>query len=268
MRQSRIAACTASLLLAAACAFADPATAEVPQTAAAEYVALGDSYSAGVGAGAYLPSGTGCKRSSRAYPVLWAEVHSPSSFSFAACNGARASDVLTDQLDRLGARTRLVTLTVGGSDSGFATVMTVCALGGGTRCASAVSSARATMDGPLAENLNRLYTTIRNRAPSAHVVVLGYPHLYHLRGACVVGLPEAQRSAINAAVDHLNEVIAKRAVDHGFTFADVTGTFAGHEICSSRPWLHSVDVLAITESYHPTAPGQSLGYLPVLSRVT
>ncbi len=40
------------------------------------------------------------------------------------------------------------------------------------------------MDGSLAANLDRLYTAIRNRAPAARVVVLGYPHLYHLQGAC------------------------------------------------------------------------------------
>ncbi|KUM93833.1 lipase [Streptomyces cellostaticus] len=239
-----------------------------PRTVAAGYVALGDSYSAGVGAGDYLSSGTDCKRSSRAYPVLWAEAHAPSSFVFAACNGARASDVLADQLGPLSARTGLVTLTVGGSDTGFATVMTSCALGGTTGCLSAVSSARATMDGPLADNLDRLYSAIRGRAPAAHVVVLGYPHLYQLRGTCVVGLADTERAAVNDAVDHLNTVIAQRAADHGFTFADVRAAFAGHEICSPSPWLHSVDLLAITESYHPTAPGQSLGYLPALTDAT
>ncbi|MEU6671759.1 SGNH/GDSL hydrolase family protein [Streptomyces sp. NPDC046727] len=269
MRPSRTAAVAASLLLSAGCAFVDPATAEVaPRTVAAGYVALGDSYSSGAGAGDYLPSaGKNCKRSSRAYPVLWAEAHRPSSFSFLACNGAGTGEVLSEQLGPLGARTRLVSLTVGGTDSGFATVMTSCALGG-TPCRSAVSRARTAMDGPLARNLDRLYSVIRNRAPAARVVVLGYPHLYHLRGSCALGLPEVERAAINDAVDHLNEVIAQRAADHGFTFADVTSAFAGHEICSSRPWLHGVDVLAITESYHPTAPGQSFGYLPALDRAS
>jgi lysophospholipase L1-like esterase len=269
MRQSRISAGACSLLLAAACAFADPATAQVaPRQAATGYVALGDSYSAGVGAGDYLSSGKECKRSSRAYPVLWAEAHAPSSFSFAACNGARASDVLTEQLGHLSARTGLVTLTVGGSDAGFATVMTTCALGGNTRCLAAVAGARDTMDGPLARDLDRLYAAIRDRAPAAHVVVLGYPHLYQLKGTCVLGLADPDRAAVNGAVDHLNEVIAKGAAEYGFTFADVTAAFAGHEICSASPWLRAVDVLAITESYHPTAPGQSLGYLPVLTRVS
>jgi hypothetical protein len=81
-----------------------------------------------------------------------------------------------------------------------------------------------------------------------------------------VGLSEAERTAINKAADHLNAVTAKRAADHGFTFADVTQAFTGHEICSTgTAWLHSVNLLNIGESYHPTAAGQSGGYLPALT---
>src|SRR3954451_21627692 len=102
MRQSRIASGSSSLLLAAACTLAGPATTEAtPNTAATGYVALGDSYSAGVGAGSYLTSGADCLRSSRAYPVLWAAAHAPSSFSFTACDRARTSDVMASQLGPL-----------------------------------------------------------------------------------------------------------------------------------------------------------------------
>ncbi|MQY32491.1 Lipase 1 [Streptomyces sp. RB17] len=232
------------------------------------YVALGDSYSAGLGAGDYLPTGTNCKRSSRAYPVLWASAHKVTSFAFPACNHARTSDVLSGQLGALGAGTRLVTLTVGGMDAGFAGVMTTCALGGTSRCLSAVADARTAVDRSLGDSLDRLYSAIRDRAPAARVVVLGYPHLYRLRGTCEIGLQDSARAALNDGVDHLDALIARRAAAHGFTFADVRPAFAGHEICSRSPWLHSVDVLAPTESYHPTSPGQSHGYLPVLDRVS
>jgi len=40
----------------------------------------------------------------------------------------------------------------------------------------------------------------------------------------------------------------------------------GHEICDSGSWLHSVDILSISSSYHPTASGQIQGYQPVFSR--
>ncbi|MEU0007189.1 SGNH/GDSL hydrolase family protein [Streptomyces sp. NPDC006314] len=265
MRRSRIASSASAFLLAAACAFAGPTRAPAaPSRAALDYVALGDSYSAGVGAGSYVSSGTGCLRSRRAYPVLWAAAHA-SSFSFTACNGAGTSDVLAKQLGPLSPRTDLVSISVGGSDSGYAGVMATCVLPGTTACKSAVTRAHSVMDGALPANLDRLYSAIRTKAPAARVVVLGYPHFYQLHGACRGGLHDTERAALNEAVDHLNSVIAKRAAEHGFTFADVRTAFTGHEICSSSPWLRSVDWLNLTESYHPTASGQSLGYLPLLA---
>ncbi|MFI5977475.1 SGNH/GDSL hydrolase family protein [Streptomyces sp. NPDC051452] len=266
MRRSRIVSCASAFLVAvAASAFTGPATAPAaPRATALDYVALGDSYSAGVGAGDYVTSDAACFRSSRAYPVLWAATHA-SSFSFTACNGARTTDVLAEQLGPLDARTDLVSISVGGSDSGYGRVMATCVLPGTSACLSAVTRARSYMDGVLPANLDRLYSAIRAKAPGAHVVVLGYPHFYQVRGTCQGGLHSEERSALNAAVDHLNGVIAGRATAHGFTFADVRTVFTGHEICSSSPWLRSVEWLNLTESYHPTASGQALGYLPLLT---
>ncbi|MFC3572351.1 SGNH/GDSL hydrolase family protein [Streptomyces yaanensis] len=266
MRQSRITACISSLLLAAACTVTGATTAQAaPEARATGYVALGDSYSAGVGAGSYLGSSVECLRSSQSYPALWAAAHAPSSFTFTACNGARTSDVMAGQLGALSTRTGLVSITVGGSDSGFSDVMMTCVLRGHSACLSAVAKARSYMDAALPGNLDRLYTAIRRKAPAARVVVLGYPHLYKLHGTCSAGLSDSERSAINNAVDHLNGVIAKRVADHGFTFGDVRSAFSGHEICSSSPWMRSVNWLAVTESYHPTALGQSRGYLRVFT---
>ncbi|MBX7546836.1 SGNH/GDSL hydrolase family protein [Streptomyces sp. NPDC004232] len=269
MRHTRMAACCSALLLATACLATAPATAQgAPRTPAPGYVALGDSYSSGVGAGDYLPGRTECKRSSRSYPMLWAAAHHAASFAFPACNGAKVGDVLTGQLGALGPGTRLVTLTVGGSDVGFGSAMAICALGGPVPCLAAVSQARAVMADALPHGLDRLYSAIRDRAPAARVVVLGYPHLYHLKGTCRSGLQDAERAAIDSAVDRLDAVIAGRAAGHGFSFADVRDAFAGHEICSRSPWLHSVDPFALTESYHPTAPGQARGYFPALDRLS
>ncbi|MFE3636695.1 SGNH/GDSL hydrolase family protein [Streptomyces sp. NPDC059168] len=266
MRKSRTASWAAALLLAAAGTLAGPAaTAAAPGIAATGYVALGDSYSAGVGAGSYLTAAPRCLRSSLSFPALWAAAHSPSSFSFTACDGAKTTDVLKNQLGPLGPRTGLVTVTAGGRDAGFTTVMAACVLGGAGMCRSAVAKARAATNGALPGELDRLYSAIRGRAPAARVVVLGYPRLYRLHGSCSGGLPDTERSALNDASDHLNRVIAARAAAHGFTFVDVRKVFDGHEICSSEPWLHSVDWLDLGESYHPTAAGQSLGYLPRLT---
>jgi lysophospholipase L1-like esterase len=257
-----------SLVVATALALTGAAAAQASgQAAATGYVALGDSYSSGVGAGSYISSSGDCKRSTKAYPSLWAAANSPSSFSFTACSGARTSDVLANQLSPLGSGTGLVSISVGGNDAGFSDVMTTCVLQSDSACVARVNTAKAYVDSTLPARLDSVYSAISDRAPSAQVVVLGYPRFYQLSGSCLAGLSETERAAINGAADHLNSAIAKRAADHGFTFGDVRPTFTGHEICSGSAWLHSVNWLNIGESYHPTAAGQSGGYLPVLDSV-
>src|SRR5215469_16171897 len=81
------------------------------------YVALGDSYSSGLGAGNF--SDGSCDERSNAYPVLWHNSHG-GSFTNATCSGATTSDVLNSQLSGLSASTTLVTMTIGGNDVGFA----------------------------------------------------------------------------------------------------------------------------------------------------
>lgn len=140
--------------------------------------------------------------------------------------------------------------------------MTTCVLQSEANCVARVNTARAYVDNTLPAQLDSVYNAISAKAPAAQVVVVGYPRFYQLNGTCVVGMTEKERAAINGAADHLNTLLAKRAADRGYRFADVTATFTGHEICSPASWLHSVNWTNIGESYHPTAQGQSGGYLP------
>ncbi|MFH9422307.1 SGNH/GDSL hydrolase family protein [Streptomyces sp. NPDC017529] len=263
MRLSRCAATMSAFLVTSALALSGAsAAASAPQPRATDYVALGDSYSSGVGAGSYYGSSGACKRSAKSYAALWAAANDPAKFDFTACSGARTGDVLAKQLAPVNAGTDLVSITIGGNDAGFADTMTTCALQGESACLARIAQARAYVRNTLPAKLDQVYDAIDGRAPSAQVVVLGYPRFYKLGGSCSVGLSEKSRAAINAAADDINAVTAKRAADHGFAFGDVNTTFAGHEICSGAPWLHSV-TLPVENSYHPTANGQSRGYLPV-----
>jgi lysophospholipase L1-like esterase len=263
MRRSRITAYLATILLAVGLALTGATSANA---ATGGYVALGDSYSSGVGAGSYISSSGSCDRSTNAYPYLWNAAHSPSSFSFLACSGATTDDVLAGQLGTLGSSTSLVSISIGGNDAGFADVMTTCVLNSDSTCLSRINTAKAYVGSTLPGKLDAVYSAISAKAPSAHVVVLGYPRFYKLGTTCV-GLSETKRSAINDAADYMDTAIAKAAANHGFTFGDVRTTFTGHEICSGSSWLHSVDWLSIGDSYHPTAAGHSGGYLPVLNSV-
>ncbi|HEY9326658.1 MAG TPA: SGNH/GDSL hydrolase family protein [Streptomyces sp.] len=263
MSVRRFWASASTLLLAAAAALgmAQPASA-----AAGGYVALGDSYSSGVGAGSYLSDSGDCRRSTNAYPYLWAAANSPSSFAFVACSGATTSSVASSQLGSLSSSTSLVSVTAGGNDVGFADVMQDCVLSGEAACLSAVSTAVGQMNNTLPSRLGSLYASIHSKAPQAHVVVLGYPRFYKIGGNCIAGLTEKERTAINNASDVLNGVVAKQAANAGFTFSSVVDEFTGHELCSGDAWLHSVSI-PIYNSYHPKAAGQSGGYLPALRSV-
>src|SRR6185312_7125617 len=110
------------------------------------------------------------------------------------------------------------------------------------------------------------YSAIRSHAPNARVVVLDYPRFYDLGVWYCIGLSSTSRNKINEGADVLDGVISAAASRHGFAFADVRSAFAsGHEICDSGSWLHSVDWDNIVQSYHPTAAGQSSGYLPAFT---
>ncbi|MCA1271562.1 SGNH/GDSL hydrolase family protein [Streptomyces rubiginosohelvolus] len=262
MSVRRIWASLSTLAIAAVAAIgvAGPAAA-ADSAAAGGYVALGDSYSSGVGAGSYLSDSGDCRRSTAAYPYLWQAANSPASFDFVACSGATTSSVASSQLGVLSASTSLVSVTAGGNDVGFADVMQDCVLGSEATCLASVDAAVGQMNSTLPGSLDALYDGIRAGAPQAQVVVLGYPRFYQLSGSCIAGLSEAERTAINNASDVLNDVLAKRSADAGFTFSSVVDEFTGHELCSGDAWIHSVTV-PIENSYHPKAAGQSGGYLP------
>ena len=256
-----VAAATAVGLAAAVAA--SPAANAAP---AANYVALGDSYSSGVGAGDYISSSGSCDRSTNAYPEQWADVNHPASFVSEACSNATTASVVSGQLSALSSRTTLVSITIGGNDAGFSSVMETCVLSSTSTCLNAVAKAETFVADQLPALLDKTLTTIRADAPSAAVVVLGYPDLYDLsKSSTCIGLSTKDRTALNQGADDLDNALQAAATANHDTFADVRSQFAGHEICDSGSWLHSVDIFAISSSYHPTAAGQELGYLPVFT---
>jgi lysophospholipase L1-like esterase len=263
------AAGAADALAAAPAAGAAGALAAAPAAGAAgavNYVALGDSYSSGVGAGDYISSSGSCERSTLAYPEQWAAAHSPAAFVSVACSGASTASVLAGQVSALSTSTTLVSITVGGNDAGFSSVMETCVLLPASSCLNAVAAAEAFIASQLPARLDTTLRTIAADAPNAKVVVLGYPDLYDLSksGSCI-GLSTSARVALNQGADDLDAALQAAAQANDDTFADVRGQFSGHEICDSGSWLHSVDIFALSSSYHPTAAGQDLGYLPAFA---
>jgi lysophospholipase L1-like esterase len=243
---------------------AAPAQAATPVV----YVALGDSYSAGVGAGGYDSSSGSCSRSPRSYTALWAASHTVASFTSVACSGAKTTDVLDNQVSALSAATTFVTITIGGNDAGFVTVVTTCLLGTDGACTFAVNSAKSYATSVLPGKLDQTYAAIHSRAPDARVVVLGYPDLFEQTATCgLFGMDLTKRRALDGAADTLAGVTAARAGAAGFAFVDVRGVFAGHGICAGSPWINST-TWPVSDSYHPNSSGYRYGYLVALDGVT
>lgn len=255
--QSLVVACLASVL---GVFLAWPAGA----SGVVRYVALGDSYSSGLGAGGSY-SGGSCARSASSFPALWAATHSPDSYSSVACAGATTTSVISTQVSSLSFDTTLISITVGGNDVGFSSIMTTCALHGTSACVAAVDTAEGVAQNTLPQRLDATFDAITSGAPAAKVVALGYPLFYQLHVWYCIGLSETSRAKIDEGIGIVDRQIALAAARHGFRYADVRSAFTGHQLCSGSKWLHAVDLADLNESYHPTATGQLDGYLPVFS---
>ncbi|WP_035851213.1 SGNH/GDSL hydrolase family protein [Kitasatospora azatica] len=257
-------AATALLLLGAA------APARAQDRSAAGYVALGDSYAAGVAAGGYDRSSGDCHRSAHGYPALWAAAHPDAAFLDLACLGATTEDVLAGQLPQLPAGTGEVTLTVGGNDLDFTDAVVDCLqpLTTEGRCTQALDHSAELLRDQLPGRLDRLLTAVGQAAPVARVVVTGYPHLLRpdAGAGCWAGT-DTRRTRFNQLTDQLDELIRQQSAAHGARFADPRPAFTGHGLCESgkAEWITGIVLLNLWESFHPTADGQARGYLPVVT---
>lgn len=228
------------------------------------YVALGDSYSSGVGTGEYINDGTSCQRSVYAYPSLIAAAKGYA-LNFRACGGAKVPDV-TGQLSALSAGTTYVTVTVGGNDAGFSDVLTECALPAwASNCAGAVTNAQNYINNTLPGSLSSLYASIRAKAPNAKVVTVGYPRLFNGEdcNAATFFSPDDE-SRLNGTADLINSRVSAAASAKGFGFVNPINAFVGHAICDNPEWLNGMSY-PVSESFHPNRAGQASGYTPLIS---
>ncbi len=222
--------------------------------AAKQYVALGDSYAAGVGSRVFYEESGSCKRGPEAYAPKIASSHGYT-LNFEACSGAKTGDVNSKQLGNLSSSTALVTISIGGNDAGFSNVIINCALYYFT-CGSAINEANEYIAKSLPGVLNTTYNNIKSRATTAKVIVVGYPHLFTDSGAtCNVNfLTSSNEKKLNETGDKLDAAIKAQAESHGFTFVDPRAAFKAHEVCASEEWLNGQSN-PLEESYHPNVKG-------------
>lgn len=253
-------AVTAALMTFAGLAAAGAAPAQAA-TPTVEYVALGDSYASGVGAGSYDPASGDCKRSTKNYPHLWAAANPEYALKDATCSGATIADVRAEQLSSLSASTNLVTLTVGGNDAQFSTVVQTCLTDTENACTLATGWMSIYARNQLVAELTGLYKDIKARSPKALVLVFGYPQALSTTGVCSpIELSAKKRAGMNGLADALAEGGRKAAIDAGVHFVDMRTQFTGHGACGTDPWVHGLNLTESAATFHPNAAGQEKGY--------
>ncbi|MBK3575906.1 SGNH/GDSL hydrolase family protein [Streptomyces sp. MBT65] len=260
--------------MALSAAGATAASASTPTPRTVNYVALGDSYASGPGIPTQVDAT--CARSDRNYPSLLAAAKNWQATDV-SCSGATTTALAgpqgsrPPQLDALGTDTDVVTLTIGGNDIGFSSNLATCA--GLTSKDPAGNPCRTffTSDGTdrlaqrvddTAPKIAAALDAIRERAPHAKVVVVGYPDLFPDDGvgctSSVVPIAAGDFAYLRDTEKKLNAMIADQASAHGAAYVDTYTPTVGHDMCkpAGERWIEPLVAAAPTAPAHPNALGQ------------
>jgi lysophospholipase L1-like esterase len=239
-----------------------------------QYVALGDSYSAGPLDGPFVGNLL-CLRSSASYPYFLA-AHLGASLTDVSCSGADSSDLTTTaqfpstppQVDALSPTTQLVTLTDGGNDNNlFSSAVVDCGLldlldahNIGSPCAHKYGSTFVNDVASDAATVERTLATVKADAPNAQVYVLGYPDILPLTGDCYpkVPLTSGDTAYLNRLELTLNAMIRAQAATAGVHYVSTYAQFIGHGACATRAeqWINAIIPVGNGAPVHPNAQGE------------
>jgi lysophospholipase L1-like esterase len=252
-------------------------------------LAMGDSYSAGNGAGMYYGP-VGCWRSPNNYADLYARglesppYNQPTSYVTVTCSGDTTSSFFSTangrppQLNGVNKTFALIFLTIGGNDVNFAGIVKDCLISAfiePAHCKALLEKAdKLLSNGTIEGRISRVLSGIRRRASShATIVLLGYPYLesdenYQInKGAAdaydVGKWVRAIGDKGDAIEQHLIDLLNRRNHTHSFVFVGTKRLFKGHELSAdgSNPQRWFVEPL--TDStiashatwYHPDPVG-------------
>jgi lysophospholipase L1-like esterase len=272
-RRGRRRACGA---LVAAILLAAPGAAQ----AVGPYVALGDSYTSAPFV--LYPTGDpiGCGRSDHNYPHLVARAVKPTSFTDVSCGSATTDDMTGSQsvplngtnrpqFDALSPDASLVTIGIGGNDVGLTGVATTCGQMDLTRPTGSACRDHYTANGDevgdriaaAAPKIAAVLQGIHARAPSARVLLVGYPDALPPNGVgCwpLVPLSPADASWFDGQMRRTNQMLADEAVANGAEYIDVYTPSVGHDSCKlpGVKWLEGLVPTAPAFPEHPNAMGE------------
>ncbi|POX48086.1 lipase [Streptomyces sp. Ru71] len=240
------------------------------------YVALGDSYSAGSGVLPVDLTNLLCLRSTANYPHVIAD-RTGARLTDVTCGGAQTKDFsqaqypgTAPQLDAVGADTDLVTLTIGGNDNNtFINAVVSCGTAGvlsGGKGSPCKDKYGTSFDDQIEANtypaLKAALAGVRAKAPHARVAALGYPWIVPetYDPSCFVKLPLAEGDVpyLREIQSHLNAVVARAARETGAAYVDFGEASEGHDACQApgtrwiEPLLFGQNIVPV----HPNALGE------------
>ncbi|MEW2450790.1 SGNH/GDSL hydrolase family protein [Streptomyces parvulus] len=241
-----------------------------------DYVALGDSYSAGSGVLPVDPTNLLCLRSTANYPHVIADA-TGARLKDVTCGAAQTSHFteaqypgVAPQVNALSAGTDLVTLTIGGNDnSTFINAITACGSAGvlsGGKGSPCKDKNGTSFDDQIENNtypaLKAALREVMAAAPNARVAALGYPWITPAAAnpSCFLKLPIAAGDVpyLRGIQAHLNDVVERAAEETGATFVDFAAVSEGHDACQA-PGTRWIEPLLFGHSLvpvHPNALGE------------
>ncbi|WP_186779168.1 SGNH/GDSL hydrolase family protein [Streptomyces salinarius] len=241
-----------------------------------DYVALGDSYSAGSGV---LPADLTnllCLRSTANYPHVIADA-TGARLKDVTCGAAQTADFtqaqypgVAPQLDALSAGTDLVTLTIGGNDNNtFVNAITACGTAGvlsggqGSPCKDKYgTSFEDEIETNTYPALKAALRDVGARAPHARVAALGYPWITPAAAdpSCFLRLPVAAGDVpyLRDIQAHLNDAVRRAAEETGATYVDFSEVSDGHDACEApgTRWIEPLLFGSSLVPVHPNALGE------------
>lgn len=236
------------------------------------YVAMGDSYSAGP---LIVPMSDPftCVRSAENYPGLLSRMLHVATFHDVTCSSATTanfsnpqpgtiSGTAPPQYDALSASTSLVTVGIGGNDVDLVGLAESCInllpMPFGKSCAAKYTAGGVDQYAQRIEAFANTYGTVIDRihqlAPNARVLMIGYPTAIR-NGGCFPVQPVLGPDAtyIQAKIDQLDSVMAAQAVAHGATYINLLPSTVGHDACAlpGERWIEGLVPLSDAFPLHP-----------------
>jgi lysophospholipase L1-like esterase len=274
LRGALVASCATALAAAGATAASASIRTATPAARTVNYVALGDSYASGPGIPTQVDSA--CARSDQNYPSLLAAAKNWQ-LTDVSCSGATTTALAgpqgaqPPQFDALSENTDVVTLTIGGNDLGFSNNLATCASLTSKDPTGHPCQTFFTSDGTdrLEQRVNDIgpktaaaLDAVRERAPYAKVVVVGYPDLFPDDGADCTGsgvpLAAGDFAYLRDTEKKLNAMLASQASANGAGYVDTYTPTVGHDMCkpAGERWIEPLVAAAPAAPAHPNAQGQ------------